>query len=61
MLMDSPVRLDGSDHSTIIGDGQKPSAVPAAIDGALTIKNTNKMAIKDIQSIRVTTYPAALN
>ena len=32
----------------------------AAIDAALFIRNTNKIAIEEIQKIRVTTYPAAL-
>ena len=32
----------------------------AAIDAALFIRNTNEIAIKNIQEIRVTTYPAAL-
>jgi len=32
----------------------------AAIDAALFIRNTNKIAIDEIQEIRVTTYPAAL-
>jgi len=32
----------------------------AAIDAALSIRNTNKIAIDEIQEIRVTTYPAAL-
>lgn len=32
----------------------------AAIDAALFIRNTNKIAIDEIQEIRITTYPAAL-
>jgi 2-methylcitrate dehydratase PrpD len=32
----------------------------AAIDGALFIRNSNRFALKEIQEIRVTTYPAAL-
>jgi 2-methylcitrate dehydratase PrpD len=32
----------------------------AAIDAALSIRNTNKIAVDEIQEIRVTTYPAAL-
>jgi 2-methylcitrate dehydratase PrpD len=32
----------------------------AAIDAALSIRNTNKIAIDDIRQVRITTYPAAL-
>ena len=32
----------------------------AAIDAALSIKNSNQIAIDEIQEIRITTYPAAL-